>query len=89
MTSVEIARQHALTAVHGSIEQIINSFRFSSPNCALSYDDASVLLVQNKHFKRYLNWIKDLDSDFKSTIDTSTFTKACIRYLNCKNGGKE
>ncbi len=89
MTSVEIARQHALTAVHGSIEQIINSFRFSSPNCALSYDDASVLLVQNKHFKRYLNWIKDLDSDFKSTIDTSTFTKACIRFLVCKNGWKE
>lgn len=85
MTSLKIARQHALIGIHQSIEKIIADFRFISPSCALSYDDASVLLVQNKQFKRFLNRIKEIDSDFSYSLDSSSFPKACVKYLNCRN----
>lgn len=83
--SVELARQQATVSIHQSVEQIINDFRFSQPNCALTYDDAAVLLAKNKGFKRFLSRIHDFNSDFTYKLDDSNFTLACIRYLNCSN----
>lgn len=90
MSSLAIARKKALVSVHQSIEKIIADFRFVTPSCALSYDDASVLLVQNKQFKRFLDRMKDIDSTFTYSLDASSFTNACIKYINCtKPGSKE
>jgi cell division protein FtsL len=47
-TSINIARQQVAVSIHESIQQIITEFKSSAPNCALSYDDAAVLLVKQK-----------------------------------------
>lgn len=75
-------------SIHESIETIINAARFSNKDCALSYDDATVLLVKNKEFKRFLSWIKDFNSDFSYSFDDSNFVTACARYLYCTTGIK-
>lgn len=85
-SSINLARQQATVSIHDAIYQIINEFKYSNANCALSYNDASALLIENKGFERYLSWIKDFNKDFTYKIDSSQFNAACIRYLSCQSG---
>lgn len=89
-SSIRLARHNAIVSINSSIELIISEFKTSVwQSCALTYDDAATLLVKDRQFKRFLNWIKDTESDFSYKIDDSNFVPACIRYLNCINKTKK
>lgn len=84
-SSINLARQQATVSLHDAIYQIINEFKYSNASCALTYNDAAALLIENKGFERYLSWISDFNKDFSYKIDSSQFNVACIRYLNCQS----